>query len=502
MKFKELTLKIKYFFSSSWGHIFISVIITVAILLLIFLPIVLAGSGKKQSIFVYGFDANITGTGEKFNSYIGVDDDYDSWNHDLVWAQNEEQMLTGVEQSKNSIGYIGKSVSSFAIYDEDTNPDGELKTLELWVDDTDIDNSIPNEGEYVDYTSDLYPIFSTLNIWFRVPDYVAPIINKNIMFSNTTGIDIDQTIWGTDWVIGSEARTLTEEQDEYFQDYVISPNYLKYFVFSFIFFNWVAFSEQAQLIIDGIARSYQPDDFNQDYLLSDQEFEQYLANFANNLESINADWTIDNFVNNNSDNGEDVTLILTLEGTGTNQPTLDALTNGNDSYDGFSDYLTIWLQDYYNNQDYSFDFTLALNNYGSGQAFAIKSNNASPNAFLGSQSRGYDIDDITRTEQVNSNNSLTWGYDTITEADLDSEGLYYLPDTETDQNLTQPIYYTFAIDPIIIITGKNTSFETNGNTYHPKGITPEGLRYAYSFDGESWEELYVYNLIETEEDTF
>jgi hypothetical protein len=48
----------------------------VAILLLIFLPIVLAGLGKAEAIYVYGFDANITGTGEKFDDYIGVPKDY------------------------------------------------------------------------------------------------------------------------------------------------------------------------------------------------------------------------------------------------------------------------------------------------------------------------------------------------------------------------------------------------------------------------------------------
>ncbi|BDV03616.1 MAG: hypothetical protein HPPSJP_3370 [Candidatus Hepatoplasma scabrum] len=497
MKFKEITLKIKYFFSSSWGRIFISVIITVAILLLIFLPIVLSGSGKKSSIFVYGFDANITGTGEKFDNYIGVETDYDHWNHNLVWAQNEEQMINGVTQSKNSLGYIGRSVSTFAIYDQDKNPDGSLKSLELWIDDTNPDNLNSDEGGYVDYTSDLYPIFSTLNIWFRVPASVAPIINNNIMFSNTTGQDIDQTIWGDNWVLG----TLTSEQEQYFKDYVIDPGYVKYFVFSFIFFNWIAFSEQAQLIIDDVAKSYQPDDFSSDYLLSDQEFEFYLENFATNLATINPDWTIDNFVENNSDNGKDVTLILTIEGTGTDQPTLDALTNGNDSYDGFSDYLTLWLQDYYQGDDsYHFNFALALNNYGSGQAFAIKSNNASPNSFLGSQSRGYDIDDITHQEQIDANTKISWGYDTVTEDDLDPQGSYYLPDIETTANFTQPVYYTFAIDPIIIITGKDTSFSANGQTYHPKGLKPEALKYAYSYDGQSWEWLYEMGLIETEED--
>ncbi|CRX36921.1 / / hypothetical protein / 410470:411981 Reverse [Candidatus Hepatoplasma crinochetorum] len=501
MKFKEFTLKIKYFFSSGLGKILISFFLIISILLVILLPIFFTNSSKVKSIYVFGFDANITGTGTNFDNYIGVEKDYQYWNHDIVWAQNQEQMLNGIEQSSNSIGYLGKSVSEFDLYDPINNPNGELKALELYTNDINLNNSNSYEPGYVDYNSDAYPMLSSLNIWFRVPASVAPIINKNIMFSNTTGIDIDQTIWGTDWIIGSEARTLTEEQEEYFQDYVILPNYLKYFVFSFIFFNWVAFSEQAQLITDDIAKSYQPDDFNQDYLLSDQEFEQYLANFANNLESINADWTIDNFVDNNSSDSKNLSLILTLEGSGTVQPTLDALSRGRGDYLGFSDYLTIWLQDYYNDQTYSFDFTLTLNSHDSGQAFAISNNGASPNSFLGTQSRGYDIDDVTRKEQVNLNETLTWGYDTITEDDLDQNGFYYLPDTETDQNLTQPVYYTLATDPILILTGKNTSFKIDSNTYHPKGITPEGLKYIYSFDGKSWEWLYKAEaLIETEED--
>jgi hypothetical protein len=99
-------------------------------------------------------------------------------------------MLNGVEQSKNSVGYLGKSVSSFEIYDPETNPSGELTPLDLYVLDSD-GNNTPG---YVDYNSDYYPMFSTLNIFFRVPASVAPILNNNIMFSNTTGIDIDNTI--------------------------------------------------------------------------------------------------------------------------------------------------------------------------------------------------------------------------------------------------------------------------------------------------------------------
>lgn len=501
MKFKEFTLKIKYFFSSSLGKFFISLFLVISILLVILLPIFFTNSNKEKSIYAFGFDANITGTGTNFDSYIGVEKDYQYWNHDIVWAQNQEQMLNGIEQSSNSIGYLGKSVSQFDLYDPINNPNGKLKALELYTDDINLDNANSYEPGYVDYNSDAYPMLSSLNIWFRVPATVAPIINKNIMFSNTTGIDIDQTIWGTNWVVGSEARTLTQEQKNYFQDYVISPNYLKYFAFSFIFFNWVAFSEQAQLISNDIAKAYQPDDFDQDYLLSDQEFGQYLTNFANNLETINSNWTIDNFVKNNSSDGKNVSLILTLEGSGTVQPTLDALSRGRKDYLGFSDYLTLWLQNYYDNQNYSFDFTLTLNSHDSGQAFAIANNGASPNSFLGTQSRGYNIDDVTRKEQVNLNKTLTWGYDTITEDNLDPNGFYYLPDTETDQTLIEPVYYTLATDPILVLTEKDTSFKSNGNTYHPKGITAEGLQYIYSFDGKSWEWLYKADiLIETDED--
>ncbi|BDV03618.1 MAG: hypothetical protein HPPSJP_3390 [Candidatus Hepatoplasma scabrum] len=496
MKFKEITLKIKYFFASSWGKITISLFLIITIFLVIFLPIVFTSSNKTKSIYVFGFDANITGTGTNFNDYIGVEKDYQYWNHDIVWAQNQEQMLTGIEQSANSIGYLGKSVSEFDLYDPISNPNGKLKALELYTDDINPDNTNPNEPGYVDYNSDGYPMLASLNIWFRVPASVAPIINNNIMFSNTTGRDIDQTIWGDNWVL----ETLTAEQEQYFKDYVIEPGYIKYFVFSFIFFNWVAFSEQAQLIVNDIAKSYQPDDFNSDYLLSDQEFEFYLANFATNLATINSDWTVDNFVSNNS-SGKNVSLILTLEGSGTVQPTLNALSRGIDNYLGFSDYLTIWLQDYYQGDtDYNFNFTLTLNNHDSGQAFAIKNNGASPNSFLGTQSRGYDIDDITRTEQINLNQDLTWGYDTITAADLDENGFYYLPDTETTTDFIQPVYYTLATDPILVLTGKNTSFTTDGILYHPTGITAEGLKYIYSFDGQSWDWLKTMGLIETEED--
>ena len=484
MKFKEISLKIKYFFSSSWGHIFITVILTVAILLLIFLPIVLAGLGKAEAIYVYGFDANITGTGEKFDDYIGVPKDYNHWNEDLVWAQNEEQMLNGVEQSKNSVGYLGKSVSSFEIYDPETNPSGELTPLDLYVLDSD-GNNTPG---YVDYNSDYYPMFSTLNIFFRVPASVAPILNNNIMFSNTTGIDIDNTIWGTNWIEGSPSRTLTEEQEDYFNNYVINPGYLKYFVFSFIFFNWITFSEDAQLIINSIAKYYQP--YDNPFLLSSEEFEGYLLNFANNLESVNPNWTIDNFVNNNS-NGKEVNLILTIEGTGTDQPTLDALTNGNAEYNGFNYYFSTWLQDYYNDPEWTFELNLTLNNHGSGQAFALVSNNANPNSFLGTQSRGYGISDITREEKNSNGQTLTWGYDQVTEDDIDPIGLYYLPDVETNDSTIEPLYYTFATDPILVYTGKDTSFTVDGINYHPTGISASALKYIYSFDGRSWEWLYL-----------
>ena len=502
MKLRDFTFRIKYFFSSNWGKIFISFFLIAAIFLSIILPIAFLGEGKAKAIYVFGFDANFTGTGTNFDNYIGVDKDYKYWNDDIVWAQNQEQMLNGIEQSKDSIGYLGKSVSFFDVYDPILNPSGNLKALELYTNDTNLEDDILTPG-YVSYDSDAYPMLASLNIWFRVPASVAPIINNNIMFSNTTGIDIDNTIWGTNWIIGSPSRTLTEEQQEYFTDYVINPGYLKYFVFSFIFFNWIAFSEDAQIIIDSVSKHYQP--YDDLYLLSAQEFEEYLLNFTINLESINSNWTIDNFVNNNSD-GKDVNLILTLEGSGTVQPTLNALSIGNENYDGFSFYLSSWLQDYYDDPEWTFELTLTLNNHDSGQAFAIKDNGASANAFLGTQSRGYNLDDITREERINTGENVTWGYDQITEDDLDLNGFYYLPDTQTTTDFTQPLYYTLATDPVLVLTEKNTSFKVDGNTYHPKGISSEGLKYIYSFDGRSWEWLYAMNenliqgsLIEVEE---
>jgi hypothetical protein len=34
------------------------------------------GEGKAKAIYVFGFDANFTGTGTNFDNYIGVDKDY------------------------------------------------------------------------------------------------------------------------------------------------------------------------------------------------------------------------------------------------------------------------------------------------------------------------------------------------------------------------------------------------------------------------------------------
>jgi hypothetical protein len=72
-------------------------------------------------------------------------------------------MLNGIEQSKDSIGYLGKSVSFFDVYDPILNPSGNLKALELYTNDTNLEDDILTPG-YVSYDSDAYPMLASLNI--------------------------------------------------------------------------------------------------------------------------------------------------------------------------------------------------------------------------------------------------------------------------------------------------------------------------------------------------
>lgn len=474
---------IKDFFYTEKGKITSSVLVAILITSAILVPVSIFttksmnNGGEGNPIKSAGYDSSVTSTGEEVDTWMQLDGwDSESANLEMQKTllnnenyfdvKNPEEMFDKVKNN-NAVAYLSN-------VDVNIQKD-EFYALNLSEDGT----TYISPDDAVNYF-----IKKPLNIYMKVPNIVATDL-KNNNINDGTGIWSEAT--------PAEDSIFTTIDSKGYRDWLIENDYLTEFFWSFIIFNWMAFSEESQTALNEYGYSV-----NSVNSISSEDFDILLENAITNYTSL---------VGNPTPESGNITI--TIDGTGTaNAAVQKSIDTFNIHYKDNSNVPIV---------------TQLLNDGGSWRAWETPEksvtneipglsfnpdsydgqNDGNANAFISTQSRSFRADgEVTDEDTDASDDGLSvWGYDEdsameFLESNTSEEGIY--TGTQSDD---VPISYTLAIDNIVFFVSEDTSFEFNNETYKPTGITREALYMIYNSGGSypiTWEELYAYNLIEAE----
>ncbi|NOQ50062.1 MAG: hypothetical protein GQ557_00155 [Mycoplasmataceae bacterium] len=534
--------RIKLFLQTEKGKITITVVVTILVTSAIVAPTTYFTSRPKVDgdvIKTVSF-STISSTGETLVDYAGIElnDPTDSsrWeNKNTIFVETDLDLVQNVLNVEGSIGFQAKNVAS----QQADALGGDISFLDAQFENENADGTTTTT-DYIDSKSSEYEMVSPLNVYMRVPQPVSGFFKANLMpeISASNQIEADlqlsNTIWSDQYVWSDDV-----EYDESTQSYFAwaqEDGYIDDIFIAFTFFNWMLVSEaNAEIITQGDnygELNYFDSNFNNpDLAVSTSIFETRVENM---LINVNEEFGVGN---NESDwDADSGAITLKISGTGTVDPYIQK------SIDSFNNYLIPELN---NGLNISWDIpkvTIELANIGSSTAWFLPNEEitfeengaewslydptsaAEPDSFIGTQSRRSYWGEYG--DQVSDMSVWGYGYSEPTEAsrepgtptvdtwneygEYNGNSSYENEDKEIpwdfqneilDENEALPLGFTAARDPLVFFVETGTTFDYNGDTYTPTGISPEAALLTFGYGAEyetTWQMLYSLDMITAE----
>ncbi len=216
----------------------VSVLITLLILLMIFIPLLFSvSSGNNSSSATIGYNRDsVSGTRDAFEDAIDFDEENQTFSQNVLTVSGNSDMINKVMSNNNSIGYaslITVLEQQDGIYDV---KDG-LNILDFnGVDplvSSGLNESTPPANPLDDYKAKRY-----FNVFFRVDGKYNDLIFDNLYINK----DMNNL-----WAESGSFIDSENQYDQFKQEYnVESVNDEQVLLYSFAYFNWLLFSESAK----------------------------------------------------------------------------------------------------------------------------------------------------------------------------------------------------------------------------------------------------------------
>lgn len=436
-------------------------IVFLLILVLVFfiLSLVFSLVVNNVNIYAYNRDAN-SGTREAFNTAINFDPENDKYSENVFETNGNDMMFDRVSKTKNSIGYV----SLDTLYDDAGNVTYEgIKPLGT--------TNVPNPEDIKDNIEN-YEAKRPFNVFFRVPQSTSEKLHltDNLYINSSEASSEGQdNIFSENFVIPDSWNLPSDS-------YQVNDEYEAKFAVSYLFFNWIFYSNEAKDLLD---LAYEPINLTK-YSYFDsfpqQGEEDVIENYIENT-------GLDDYFANHYD--KDNPLKISTQGSTSVVSSLNTLML--DEEEGFINVL----------ENHDLYITYEQVHLGSGDAFK-NSTPASEEIFLGFQSRGFDPKEITGDE---------WGYDLEATQNYDSVNLedftvdlneeatngFYNP-LALSENGSDLLYGTFYIDAIVFIINDEIESDLGLSANDINWIDVEGVYQIYT-QNVTWDDLYNQNLI-------
>jgi len=445
--------------------IIISSTILITSVIVVPISILITKSFYKNDKFIqtYAYDASDSSTAKRQNEWMEIDGkDTIEQEKNLLKNKNyhsingPDNILDGVRKTKG-LSYLSNI--------EVSSKGNIFKPL-------DISNSYDKEGDpiWIKPGSEDY-IHAPFNLTMKVPINVSQSLREHLSIKEPKKLEIDSL-----------------DKENNYGDWLKNNNYQKDFAVSFILFNYISFSKQAGIILHENGLNPVNDQINTG--VSGPDFLNWVKiTFPEDI------W--------GSIEGDEK---LIVDGTGTDEKALNIVI------DGFNNDETI--------KSLNLNITQYLNDGGSYRAWETTEenflppgvilnpdeydgkNDGTPNAFLGTASRGINPHNNIE-EEHNSEEISYWGYEESVYYDLygkiePSNIIYNIDDFTIGKDSEKlPLATTIATDSIVFFTTDSLTVlnpETNKKEF-PMGITRNGLKSIFEY-GETWENLAKVNELE------
>ncbi|BDV02314.1 MAG: hypothetical protein HPAVJP_2030 [Candidatus Hepatoplasma vulgare] len=415
---------------------------------------------NNVNIYAYNRDAN-SGTREAFNTAIDFDSQNDKYSENVFETNGNDMMFDRVAKTKNSIGYV----SLDTLYDDAGNVSRDgIKPLGT--------TAVPNPKDIKENIQN-YEAKRPFNVFFRIPQDVSEYLHLpdnlyiNSSEASSNGID---NIFSENFVIPSSWDLPPDV-------YQVNDEYEAKFAVSYLFFNWIFYSNEAKDLMD---LAYEPINLTK-------------YSYFDSIPQSGEEDVVENYIENTglddyfSSGGYDENnrLKITTQGSTSVVSLLNTLMT--DEEEGFISIL----------EDHNLYITYEQVHLGSGDAFK-NSTPTSSEIFLGFQSRGFEDEEITG-DDWGYDLDLTQTYDLVNQddfvVDLNSEILsgFYNP-LALYENGSYLLYGSFYIDAIVFIINDEIESNEGLDSSDIGYIDVKGVKDIYT-NNVTWDDLYDDGLI-------
>lgn len=442
---QNFIFKLKYFSKEKNLKKSLLILFLVFVIVIVLVLIILSFFINNINLYAYNRDSN-SGTREAFEESIDFNSEEDKYSENVFEVSGNDIMFSKVAQTSNSIGYVSLDTA----YKEDGEPSRDgIKILGT--------EAIHNPEDIEDNIAD-YDAKRPFNVFFRVSKDLSSRLHlsDNLYINSKYASSKNQqaNIWDKDFIIPPEWN-LSEDT------YTVTNDYQAKFALSFLFFNWLLYSNDSNSIL---SLFYKP--------LNEEVFSFFDTN-TNSLDDpfqVYLDHTgLDEYLDFTSENNR---FEISTQGSTSVVSSLNDLM-----YDEENGFIKIC-------EDYGFYINYEQLHLGSGDAF--KNNLAtSSEIFLGFQSRGFKDEEPTGSD---------WGY---TEEDIkgfddyiDSDNFLFDVDEEANNGFynlrayyekdSDFLYSSYYTDAIVFIINENFKSEIDLNLNDINWIKMEGVNQIYT----------------------
>ena len=443
------------------GRIGIVVLSTTIITTIILIPILVLinNSIHKNEKYIqsYGYDCTVTSTAARQNEWMGIDGD----------SLNEEELTLGKNSNYHSVDFSDQIIDGV----KKTKGISYLSNASISTNDNfiplDISNSYDEKGIPIWITpQDEEYIHAPLNMTMKIPVGISNVLRNHLVNNKPTKLTIDELNNGTPG----------------YGDWIENRQYKKDFSISFVLFNYVSYSKNAGLALN--EKNIFPVNDQIENGVSSKVFSTWIEEtFPEDV------WGI-----------FDGTENLIIDGTGTDEYAVDVVINAFNK-DNKANKLGLKIVQNLNN----------IGSYGAWETTSNdplllapgvtynfdeydKKNNGTPNAFIGTSSRGI-MPHQGEGTTPNEGEISYWGYneDIYYEKygnEDPNDVIYNLNDFTSKDAIELPLATTIASDSIVFFIDKDTKVinPITNKEETPSGITKDGVKAIYEY-GETWENL-------------